>query len=58
VTITVINISHLSSPPAIPNVKCIDWNCDGSNLGYRDEELNLLRFENEDIIPNVEGYFI
>jgi hypothetical protein len=60
VTITIINISHLSSPPAIPNVKCIAWNFDGSNVVENDDEnknLNGLRFENGDIIPNVESYF-
>jgi hypothetical protein len=59
--ITIISISHLSSPPAIPNVKCIAWNFDGSNVvgdGDDDEDLNRLRFENGDIIPNVESYFL
>jgi hypothetical protein len=59
--ITIISISHLSSFPAIPNVKCIAWNFDGSNVVRRyvdkDEDLNRLRFENGDIIPNVESYF-
>jgi hypothetical protein len=58
--ITLISISHLSSPPAIPNVKCIAWNFDGSNVvedGGKKEDLNRLRFENGDIIPNVESYF-
>jgi hypothetical protein len=46
----------------IPNIKCIAWNFDGSNsLGYsdkdRDEKLKMLRFENGDNIPDVEGYF-
>jgi hypothetical protein len=60
VTITIISISHLSSPPAIPNVKCIAWNFDGSNVvkyGGKKEDLNRLRFENGDTIPNVESYF-
>jgi hypothetical protein len=59
VTITIISIYHLSSPPAIPNVKCIAWNFDGSNVDDDDEkeDLNRLRFENGDIIPNVESYF-
>jgi hypothetical protein len=54
--ITIISISHLSSPPAIPNVKCIAWNFDGSNVVGNDDEnedLNPLRY----IIPNVESYF-
>jgi hypothetical protein len=61
VTITLISISRLSSPPAIPNVKCIAWNFDGSNIvGYDDkkEDLNELRFKNGDIIPNMESYFV
>jgi hypothetical protein len=53
-TITIISISHLSSPPAIPNVKCIAWNFDGSNIYYKSEDL---RFENGDIIPDVKSYF-
>jgi hypothetical protein len=60
VTITIISISHLSSPPAIPNVRCIAWNFDGSNIvrdGDKKEDLNQLRFEIGDIIPNVESYF-
>jgi hypothetical protein len=42
-------------------VKCIAWNFDGSNIVEDDdkkEDLNRLRFENGDIIPNVESYFI
>jgi hypothetical protein len=42
-------------------VRCIAWNFDGSNIvemcGGRKEDLNRLRFENGDIIPNVESYF-
>jgi hypothetical protein len=60
-TVTVISIFHFSSPPLIPNVKCIAWNFDGSNLVGRDgkmEDLKKLRFENGDIIPDVERYFI
>jgi hypothetical protein len=60
VTITVISISHLSSPPMIPNVKCIAWNFDGSNFVEdvdNNEDLDNLRFENGDVIPDVEGYF-
>jgi hypothetical protein len=53
VTITVITISHLSSPPIVPNVKCIAWNFDGSNIWNSEK----LKFENGDIIPNVESYF-
>jgi hypothetical protein len=45
----------------IPNLKCIAWNFDGSNFvrfGGMDEDKHLknLRFENGDIIPNVENY--
>jgi hypothetical protein len=60
VTVTVVSISHLSSPPLIPNVKCIAWNFDGSNfvkLSDKDDDLKKLRFENGDTIPNVESYF-
>jgi hypothetical protein len=60
VTITLISISHLSSPPAIPNVKCIAWNFDGSNIVRDDDEnedLKKLRFENGDVIPNMDSYF-
>jgi hypothetical protein len=56
--ITIISISHLSSFPAIPNVKCIAWNFDGPNVvrknGGKKEDLNRLRFENGDIIPHME----
>jgi hypothetical protein len=41
-------------------VKCIARNFDGSNVVEDDdgnEDLNQLRFENGDIIPNVESYF-
>jgi hypothetical protein len=62
VIITIISISNLSSPPAIPNVKCVAWNFDGSNVvdmySGKKEDLNQLRFENGDIIPNVESYFV
>jgi hypothetical protein len=61
VAITLISISYLSFPPTIPNVKCIAWNFDESNvIGIDDmnEDLNQLRFENGDIIPNVKSYFI
>jgi hypothetical protein len=59
-TVTVISISHLSSAPLIPNVKCIAWNFDGSNIVSvedKKEDLRRLRFENGDNIPNVESYF-
>jgi hypothetical protein len=59
-TVTVISISHLSSLPSIPNVKCISWNFDGSNFVSDEdkfEDLHRLRFENGDIIPDVESYF-
>jgi hypothetical protein len=58
--ITIINISHLSSPPAIPNVKCTAWNFDGSNVVEDDdkkEDLNRLRFQNGNIILNVKSYY-
>jgi hypothetical protein len=58
--VTVISISHLSSPPLIPNVNCITWNFDGSNFVGRwskQKTLKKLRFENGDMIGNVESYF-
>jgi hypothetical protein len=60
-TVTVISISHLSSPSLIPNVKCIAWNFNGSNfvgMWDEDDDLKRLRFENGDTIPNVERYFV
>jgi hypothetical protein len=42
------------------HVKCIAWNFDGSNfVSNKDkrEDLKKLRFENGDIIPDVESYF-
>jgi hypothetical protein len=60
-TITVISISHLSSLPSVPNVKCIAWNFDGSNLVSdedKKEDLKRLRFENGDVITDVKSYFI
>jgi hypothetical protein len=59
-TVTVISISHLSSLPSVPNVKCIAWDFDGSNFVSKKDEnkdLKRLRFENGDIIPDVESYF-
>jgi hypothetical protein len=59
-TLTVISISHLSSPPLIPNVRCIAWNFDGSNfVEWKDkhEDLRKLTFKNGDTIPNVRSYF-
>jgi hypothetical protein len=59
--VTVISISHLSSPPLIPTVKCIAWNIDGSNfvsMGDKKEDLKRLRFENGDVISDLESYFI
>jgi hypothetical protein len=61
VIVTVISISHLSSPPLIPNVKCIAWDFDGSNFVRskdKDKKLKRLRFENRRKIPNVESYFV
>jgi hypothetical protein len=59
--ISIISIFHLSSPPAIPTVTCIAWNFDGSNVvtmfGGKNEDLNQLKFENGDIIPNAVNYF-
>jgi hypothetical protein len=57
--VTVISIFYLSSLPLIQNVKCIAWNFDGWNFVSYDEKeyLKMLRFENGDIIPNVENYF-
>jgi hypothetical protein len=56
--VTLISISHLFSPPLIPNVKCVAWNFDGSNMVREDDDLKKLRFENGDMIPDVENYFI
>jgi hypothetical protein len=42
-------------------VKCIAWNFDGSNFVIRKdkrEHLKRLRFENGDVIPDVEKYFV
>jgi hypothetical protein len=42
-------------------VKCIAWNFDGSNFvsrGDKKEDLEKLRFENGNVIPNVESYFV
>jgi hypothetical protein len=53
---TVISISHPSSPPSVPNVKCIACNFDGSNfvsIGNKKEDLKKLRFENGDVIPDI-----
>jgi hypothetical protein len=41
-------------------VKCIAWNLDGSNFVSKEdkkEDLKRLRFENGDIIPDMESYF-
>jgi hypothetical protein len=40
-------------------VKYIAWNFDGPNIVSIDkkEDLKRLRFENGDIIPNMENYF-
>jgi hypothetical protein len=42
-------------------VKCIAWNFDGSNivdwLREKKEDLKKLRYENGDIILNLESYF-
>jgi hypothetical protein len=38
-------------------VKCIAWNFDVSNFVI-DKDLEKLRFENGDIIPDVESYFV
>jgi hypothetical protein len=59
-TETLISISHLSSPPSIPSVKCIAWNFDGSNfVSERDknEDFRKLRFENGDTILDMKSYF-
>jgi hypothetical protein len=39
-------------------VKCIAWNFDRSNFVNKKEDLKKLKFENGDIIPDVESYFI
>jgi hypothetical protein len=59
-TVTVISISHLSFLPSIPNMKCIAWNFDGSNIvsdENKDENLKRLKFENGDVILDIESYF-
>jgi hypothetical protein len=56
-TVTVISISHLFFLPSIPNVKCIAWNFDESNCVRKKEDLKRLRFENGDVIPDMENYF-
>jgi hypothetical protein len=46
-------------------VKCIAWNFDGSNFvgsnswyfNINEDDLKRLRFENGDVIPDVESYF-
>jgi hypothetical protein len=58
--VTVISISHLSSLPSVSNLKCIAWNFNGSNFVSDEDEaddLKRLRFENGDVIPDVESYF-
>jgi hypothetical protein len=60
-TVTAISISHFCSPSLIPNVNCIAWNFNGSNFvswNDKNDDLKRLRFENGDIILNVESYFI
>jgi hypothetical protein len=42
-------------------MKCIAWNFDGSkfvNNGDKKEDLERLRFENGDVIPHMESYFV
>jgi hypothetical protein len=42
-------------------VKCIAWNFDGFNfVSFKDkkEDLKSLKFENGDVIPDVESYFV
>jgi hypothetical protein len=55
--VAVISISPLFSLPLIPNMKCVAWTFDGSNFMNRKEDLKRLRFENGDIIPDVESFF-
>jgi hypothetical protein len=41
-------------------MKCIAWNFDGPNFSsydHKNRDLNELRFENGDFIPNIESYF-
>jgi hypothetical protein len=42
------------------HVKCIAWNFDGSNFVNFGERINLeiIRFEDGDTIPNIKNYFI
>jgi hypothetical protein len=58
VIVTVISISHFLSALLIPNEKCIAWNFDGSNMNKKNKNLEKLRFENGDIIPDIESYFV
>jgi hypothetical protein len=51
--VTIISISHLSSLPSVPDVKCFAWNFDGSSIMSKED---MLRFENGDIIPDVKSY--
>jgi hypothetical protein len=39
-------------------VRCIAWNFDGSNFVEGWEDLEKLRFENGDVIPDPENYFV
>jgi hypothetical protein len=59
-TVTLISIFYLSSPPMIPSVKCIAWNFDGSNFvsdENKDDDLKRLRFKNRNTIQNVKKYY-
>jgi hypothetical protein len=56
--VDLLNISHFCLPPVIPNVRCIAYNFDGSNMGFKDEDLETLRFENGDVIQCIEDYFV
>jgi hypothetical protein len=55
VTITLLRISTLSFPPLLPNIRCIGYNFDGSNVDKYD--MSKLRYEDGGEIPNIEDYF-
>jgi hypothetical protein len=56
-TVTLISVCHLSTPPLIPNAKCIAWefnSCGGH--GYVGIDLSAIRFEDGYIVPNIKSF--